>query len=441
LRVAAPSGPGIRRSRSDTMAEEGEAEAPWSVEVPQKQVNFLLGPNGETLKRLCKATGCDIEVSRQKQKGNKTKSVSYGGQTQFYEDADGGGEDDEVKVKVFIRGVAKKRLVAAEVLTAVANGEDPEDLAARAEGALVLPHELQHPDREAWARWRLLTAAHALGATGHLGRRTLRLALTSGAALAGPAAGAARAAAEEVLQEAMGLVEIKVEALDALEPEEAASDLGVAPLVDQYGVMVQVCDQDDNALSEFITVRLFGPPDGARDAADLLAARFVHAKATASILQVPGEVQAMPSEHAADFAGDVEALEAEFQVTVHRGKTALWISGANADKVAETRKTLQEMLQFYLPAAFHLVEGLQAAAIQKLLEDQDLGVLMAREDCVVMVDELTRSVWICGKQRAAVLSRIEVAKAAAASAPQQTADEPTAKRRRTSALSHASVAL
>eukprot|EP00429_Kryptoperidinium_foliaceum_P024960 CAMPEP_0176148152 /NCGR_PEP_ID=MMETSP0120_2-20121206/75540_1 /TAXON_ID=160619 /ORGANISM="Kryptoperidinium foliaceum, Strain CCMP 1326" /LENGTH=409 /DNA_ID=CAMNT_0017484813 /DNA_START=20 /DNA_END=1246 /DNA_ORIENTATION=- len=382
-----------------------EAEAPWSVEIPQSQVSFLLGPSGATLKRLVAATGCEIEVARQPKK--KLRKISYGGQDQYLEDE--AGDDASRLVKVFIRGVAKKRAVAATVLRAVADGDDPEDHAAMAEGAVVVPHDLQHPDREAWARWRLAATAHEHGARAHVGRRTIRLAAKSGLAFSEDAAHRVKAAVDDVLSQAKELVEVKVEARDELEPEEAPSDLAVLPFVDQYGVIVRVCDQDDNAVSETITVRLFGPPGPTEDCAAALRARFVEGLATSILLQPLGEVQDMEEQKAKDYAGDLTQLEAELQVKVQMSRTALRIEGADDERVAEARGTLQEMLQFYMPSSFHLATGLTSDAVQRLLADEDLGVLMARGDAVVSIDENARAAWVCGSHRPAVQRCIDAA--------------------------------
>lgn len=407
-----------------------EQEAPWSVEVPKSQLTFLLGPSGSTLKRLSTATGCELEVARQGKR--KSKKISYGGQDQYLDDD--AADDPSQLVKVFMRGCARKRLIAAEVLQAVAEGDDPEDHAARAEGALVIEHDLQNPDREAWARWRLLMAAHEHGCKAHLGRKTLRLTCKSGGRISVEAAGRLQAVVDGVIEEVEALVERKVDALDELEPEEAGSDAAVAPFIDQYGVMLRVCDQDDNAVCATITIRLFGPPLAVEDVAALLTARFIDGKATASVLQVPEEVQSMPSEFADDFSNDLQALESESEVKIHKGKTSLWVAGKDPENVAAAKKTLQEMLQFYLPNSFRLVSGLAPPVLERLFQDEDLGVLMARDDCVVTLDESDGSAWICGKQQAAVRSRIEEA-----ARPPPTSDpgneEPPTKRRRTSFLS------
>merc|ERR1711920_852679 len=85
----------------------------------------------------------------------------------------------------------------------------------------------------------------------------------------------------------------------------------------------------------------------------------------------------------------------------------IWISGPDRETVAESKKTLQEMLNFYLPGCCLLIPELPAAIIDALLEDEAIGALMTKPDCVVAIDEAARSVWICGKHTAAVKSRVD----------------------------------
>jgi len=408
-------------------------EAPWSVEVPECQVKFVEGPDGDTLRRLSKALRCEIEVSYRGRKGKgRGRVVHFQGQQQVVEDEDGDEGNSKTPVKIFIRGGVKQRLAAAEVLEAVAQGDDPEDLIARAEGGIVFPHELQHPDREAWARWRLLSVGYDHGVRAYMSKRMVRLMPRPGSSLQGEAADKAQVAAEGVIDDAEKLSELSLNARCELEPEDAISDGAVAPLVDQYGVIIRVADEDDNAVSETVAVRVIGPTAPAKDAVEMLSARFIKGKKTASILQVIGQVQAMTTGMAKDFANDVRALEAECKVQVHQGQSVVWITGGSDDAVAEARRTLQEMLQFYLPDACLVLSGLTASAAERLCQDEALGALMARPDCVVSVDEGAEcSAWVCGKHLAAVRQRVDALKRQ----PPTADGAPEAKRRRTSALS------
>merc|ERR1711990_972190 len=101
----------------------------------------------------------------------------------------------------------------------------------------------------------------------------------------------------------------------------------------------------------------------------------------------------MPASMAGDFSNDLKALEAEGGVQINQGRAALWVSGEDADSVA----TAREMLQFYLSDACLLIEGLQPAVIDQIFADEDIGVLMAKPECVVALDEVERTAWICGK--------------------------------------------
>merc|ERR1711972_595881 len=96
-------------------------------------------------------------------------------------------------------------------------------------------------------------------------------------------------------------------------------------------------------------------------------------------------------------------------------------------------KMLQEMLQFYLPNRFLLLQGLQPAVIDRLLGDEDMGLLMTQTDCAVALDETERTAWICGKRNTEVQQRIdEITRLAATQ--QAAGGEPPIKRRRTAAL-------
>lgn len=411
------------------------AEAPWHVEVLTSQLKYVEGPSETILKRIEKATKCQLEVNRRKGKKKALKAISYGGQTQYLDD-DGDQDDSKTPVKIFIRGGPESRITCAELIRNVAEGEDVEILCARAAGAITFEHDIVHPDRVAWARWRLLLVAHEHGARGHIGKNTVCLSAKSGGELDREVAEKVEAAAEAVIVEAQKLVELVVDGRDEYEPEDAPSDPAVAPFVDQYGVIVRVSDQDDNVVSDIIKIRLVGPADATNDVASILRARFVEGKSTAAVLQSLGQVQGMPAQTAGDFANDLKEFTAECGVLVHQTKTALWISGPDNEVVAEAKTTLQEMLQFYLgPAACLLMQGLQPAAINQLLEDQDIGGLMTKPDCVVAFDDGARTAWICGKHNSAVKFRIEeIIRLSNGTAPEETDGEPPAKKRRTNAL-------
>lgn len=414
------------------------ADAPWHVEVLQSQLKYIEGPGQTNLKRLEKATRCQFEIDRPRQKKG-LKAISYGGQTQYLDDDD--KDSSDAKVKIFIRGGAERRIVAAELISNVADGDDFELECARAEGAIIFEHDIVHPDFLAWARWRLLLVAHDNGARAHIGKDTVSLSATGGGAIDSESVDRVQAAAEAVIAEAQKLTELVVDAKDEYEPEDAGTDTAVAPFVDQYGVIVRVSDQDDNAVSDIIKIRVVGPTDPANDVATLLRARFVENKSTAAVLQAPEQVQGMPAGTAGDFANDLKELTAGFDVNVHQTKLALWISGPNNAAVAEAKKTLQEMLQFYLGAgACQLMQDLQPAVVQQLLEDEDIGGLMTKADCVVEFDEITKTAWICGKHNVAVKSRIEaIARLSSGGAAETAEGEPPAKKRRTSALTSQSI--
>ena len=61
-------------------------------------------------------------------------------------------------------------------------------------------------------------------------------------------------------------------------------DPAVFPLIYSHGVLVHV----PRPLEGRIPVKIVGPPKAAKDAADMLEARFIKGKSTASVLQAPG---------------------------------------------------------------------------------------------------------------------------------------------------------
>merc|ERR1712217_973617 len=107
----------------------------------------------------------------------------------------------------------------------------------------------------------------------------------------------------------------------------------------------------------------------------------------------------MSEEMTNDFDRDLKEMEAECRVEVQQGDTSLWIAGSSAKLVAEAKRMLQDMLQFYLADEFLLLTGLKPDVIDLLHEDEDLRALMARPDCVVALDPKEGTVWICGRCR------------------------------------------
>ena len=121
-------------------------EAPWSVEVKKTQADRIIGPSRALIKRLSNSTKCEIEIS--------------------WPRTDVDCESQDAVVKLFLRGNAKQRLLAAKTIRAVESGGDIEDEIASLDGGIVIPHRLgdhssvSHSrldfEKEAWARWRLL---------------------------------------------------------------------------------------------------------------------------------------------------------------------------------------------------------------------------------------------------------------------------------------------
>eukprot|EP00927_Polykrikos_kofoidii_P080571 TRINITY_DN77465_c0_g1_i1.p1 TRINITY_DN77465_c0_g1~~TRINITY_DN77465_c0_g1_i1.p1 ORF type:complete len:419 (-),score=83.26 TRINITY_DN77465_c0_g1_i1:80-1336(-) len=412
----------MERTNGGLAADGNQEVAPWFVEIPESKLKYVVGPENIILKRLGEALRCPLEADKPRKK--RQREVKFQGQTQFVDEG-----DSEQMVKIFMKGGAKRRLMAIDVIRGVADGEDPEDHAARAEGALVLPHDIRDPDRQAWIRWRLVLSAHAVNARAHFGLRTMRLHPRVGSQFAADVESRVEAIAEAVVAEGTKLTEIIVEAKDELEPEDAPSDLAVIPLVDQYGVIVRVSDQDDNAVQEFMKIRVIGPLDPAQDAVTLLRAKFVDGKSTGSLLQAKGQVQAMTATMANDFRVDLKTLEEACKVKVHLGQTMFGIIGDTSESVSSAKGMLREMLQFYFSDACSFHEGLKPPLVERLFQDMDLGVLMAKPTCSIQIDEQEGTVWVCGDACADVNRRIDEI----AQLPAET--DTGTKKRRTSALS------
>lgn len=364
-------------------AAMSEEEVPESLEVPEADVGRIIGPNGSTLKRVIQATGCRIEV------------------------LGGPKRDTGLPAAVRLAGSVEQRRLAVAAIKDIVAGGDAEDHAARADGAMVLTHGLEDFERRSWAAWRLIPVEHENGVRVDMGRKAMRIWASSGRrGLLGPAAEKLMQLAKSVVAEAKELHELSVDCPLDYEPEHAGFDAAVRGLVDQHGLLVRAPLPEDGR----VALRLVGPVEAVRDAALMLEARFVKGKSTASILQVPGQVQAMAEQMMADFTEDLRALEADSQVKVHLGHTALWLSGANAEAVCGARETLREMLQFYLPEGFSFRPQLKPQAfVDKLRQDEKLRTLAAHRDVAMALDRQEETAWLCGgkEQREAILQRIE----------------------------------
>jgi len=341
-------------------------EAAESIEIPSANVGRLIGLGGSTIEQIIRSTGCQIEVPKQQ---DRTK--------------DG---------KVFVRlsGSADQCRRAAVVIADVVRGGEVEDHAGRAGGAMVIQHNLEGLDRDCWAAWRLVPAEVEHGIRVEMGHRSVRVWAQQGHRLAGTAAEHARASVEAGLAEARELTEIIVDCKIEHEPENVRYDSAIGPLVFQYGVLIHIPRPEDSV----VPLRIVGPTQAARDAASLIQARYVKGKSTASVMQLPSQVQGLAGQAAADFQNDSKALEAEYKVKLQCSITVLWISGTNKEAVDCARYTIREMLQFYFPDHFHLRMGYKSGVFSKLREDKSLRALMAKPDCVVAFDDKEGSVWI-----------------------------------------------
>jgi len=357
-------------------------DAPEEVAIPAANLGLVIGRGGSTITMLTKATGCKIEVPKRAK-----------------------GEEDAGDVMISLKGTPEQRRQAATAILDATKGGDPADYAARAQGALVIQHELGGFDKEAWCHWRLVPFEREHGCRVEMGRRAVKIwAAGRGKVLGGAQAELAKKAAEEAIAEARECVELIVEAKPEFCPEEHVRyDPAVFPLIYSHGVLVHV----PRPLEGRVPVKIVGPPKVAKDAADMLEARFIKGKSTASVLQAPGQVQNMDESMLAEFQGDLEALQQEHKVKVHVGEAVLWISGTNDEGVANARGMLMEMLVFYYPELFYKMVGIRKnkELFSKIRGDIDLLVL-ASAPMGLALDSGDGSAWICGKVRDPLVNRI-----------------------------------
>jgi len=357
-------------------------EAPDTVEVPASTLGFVIGPNGSTIKRLIQSTKCQIEVPRG-----------------LGRPADG----EDKPVAITLQGTPAQRRAAAQAIKDVSAGGDVEDQQARADGALVVGHSLENRDREAWTQWRMTCWEHELGIKTEIGRRNVRCFSAKRGGITGEAAKKVRAAIEECIKAAEELVELEVEALLETDPQDANWDQAIHPLVDQYGVLLRIPLPEDGV----VKLRIIGPEEPARDMALLLESRYAKKNFTASILQAPGQVQGMSEGMAEDWSGDMRNLEQEYSVKVKESHNMIWLVGENAEGVQNARRTLAEMLPFYMPQGFQLRESIPQDCVNEFKMDPCIRGLIRQPDCAIQWDRTQGTAWICGSKREAVNNRLD----------------------------------
>lgn len=357
-------------------------DAPDSVEVPALDVGRIIGSNGNIIKRLIQSTGCRIEVPGDRPKENAPNAM----------------------VTVRLEGGPDQRRVAAAAILDIVSGGDADDHVARQQGGMILTHGFEDFERKSWVAWRLVPTEKEVGVKTDIGRQTVRL-WARGRTLTAAEGQRAREEAEAAIAEARLLIELVVDCKLDLEAENAAQEISISPLVDQYGVLIRV-NRPENGV---VPVKVVGPADAARDAAEILEAKYVKGKATATVLQLPGQVQGMEGNMKQDFQNDVRELEGELKLKVLQRRTVMSIIGSNAESVNNAKKMLRDMLLFYYPADYYLLQGLKHAAIGDLRADEDLRIITTNQECAIAWDRNEGSAWICGPKepREAAKARIE----------------------------------
>eukprot|EP00971_Amphidinium_carterae_P327256 6458487-Amphidinium_carterae.1 len=358
--------------------EHEAADPPHEVEVPADCIGLVIGRGGSTIKRLKESTGCAIEIPK---------------------DA---GKTGEATVAVQLQGLPQQRRIAASAIVDLIKGGDVEDHAIRAEGGMVVAHNIEGYDRQQWLGWRLVPVEKELAIRTEVGKRTVRVFAEVGKKLRAEVVQNVMDRVQAILGMAQELVELAVDAQPEHEPENAAYDPAVGPFVDQYGVLVRVPRPENGVVS----IRITGPAEPARDVAALLEARYKNGVQTASVMQVVGQVQGMQGQMKTDFDNDLRSLAADTRVEVHQSRYMLWVTGGNAELVSEASGTLQEMLQFYFPDHFFLLSGLKKGAVEALAADAELRGLCSKGDIVLAFDRKGGSLWVCGTQRDAVKARV-----------------------------------
>merc|ERR1719225_31588 len=103
----------------------------------------------------------------------------------------------------------------------------------------------------------------------------------------------------------------------------------------------------------------------------------------ALVIQAPGQIQALPRQMHGDFEGDLKSLENECNIEVHKYHTMLGVTGACQSTVLQARRTLQEMLMFYLPDEFLLLGGLSRQSLTQVRTNGHMKALMLRLGCTI----------------------------------------------------------
>eukprot|EP00746_Dinoflagellata_sp_MGD_P138225 gnl/MRDRNA2_/MRDRNA2_71920_c0_seq1.p1 gnl/MRDRNA2_/MRDRNA2_71920_c0~~gnl/MRDRNA2_/MRDRNA2_71920_c0_seq1.p1 ORF type:complete len:568 (+),score=121.35 gnl/MRDRNA2_/MRDRNA2_71920_c0_seq1:100-1803(+) len=349
-----------------------------SVSVPAEQLGLLIGRAGSTIRKLSQSTGCHIDVPHAKSQGEEAGDV-----------------------KVQLVGGTEARARAASVISNILKTGDAADTLATIEGAMVVSHSLPSSDHISWAGWRLTGVEEDHGVCTEIGNQAVRIWARTGV-MRKQAIERVRLATESVLREAELLEQNIVAARSELNPDQVAWDRSIQPFVEQWGVLVKSVKEEGRQL-----ITLLGPQSATRDATALVEARYVKGKATSSVLFAYGQLDAMSTEMANDFSNDLKALQEELQVKIVQGAVALRIASREADAVRRAHSTLRDMLRFYVPDGFALVEGLKPSALMQLRQDMRLRLLRMRLDCVVALDDVEGSAWFCGSGRDAAQRHVD----------------------------------
>jgi len=259
---------------------------------------------------------------------------------------------------------------------------------------MVVPHSISDPEREAWMRWRLVPVEHQIGARAVVNGNSIQL-----AAKAGSLSRHAKIAVEKVVEEACNLVELTIDVGQGAKYAKDDYISMIRPLVEQYGMRVR----SGNAA----TLKIVGPNQPAHDAAALLWAACAQGESAAIVIQAPGQIQALPAQMLTDFEGDLKTMEDEFNVKMHKYHTMMGVAGACQRSALQARRTLQEMLMFYLPDEFLLLSGLSHQGLVQLRTTAGLKALILKLGCTMSLDDSDSTAWICGKNCMEVQTHIE----------------------------------
>eukprot|EP00927_Polykrikos_kofoidii_P054946 TRINITY_DN49275_c0_g1_i1.p1 TRINITY_DN49275_c0_g1~~TRINITY_DN49275_c0_g1_i1.p1 ORF type:complete len:528 (-),score=128.42 TRINITY_DN49275_c0_g1_i1:97-1557(-) len=278
----------------------------------------------------------------------------------------------------------------------------PQEQSRKAAPPIVMPIDIEDPQMLDWARFRLSGLGRESGVRAQVEPGIVKLFDVGGDVIDAERATSVSARVRSIVEQAGELTWLTVDAKLDRVPETTSFE-EVAALCDQYGVQIKKL----RPKVEILPLSVFGSQEAARDVAAMLWSRFEQGKVVAPVLHVMGQLKAMPKQMGDDFVGDVRSLEKECGVEVTQGDVVIWVSGPDVETVGSAKRTLQEMLQFYLPQECGLIVGLNSAFIDSLRKDEELQMFRLRQESPVVLAYEDDAVWISGQGFGPAKARVE----------------------------------